>query len=77
MYTEIKPWELLCTQNAISIEKSTCELKYKRGCPVSPRTAHYLFNFFVLLYVRCICIVDMICQNVVFDFLLKCVLFIH
>ena len=29
MYTKIKPWELLCTQSVISIEKSTCELKFK------------------------------------------------
>ena len=29
MYTKIKPWELLCTQNVISIEKTTCEINVK------------------------------------------------
>ena len=33
MYTKIKPWELLCTQNVISIEKTTSELKCKI-CPI-------------------------------------------
>ena len=41
---------------------------------------HYLFHFFVLQCIRCllnIYTVDLICQNVVFDFLPNCVLFIH
>ena len=52
----------------------------ERGCPVSPRIAHCLINFFVLQCIRCqssICIVDMIGQNLVFVFLPNCVLFIH
>ena len=45
------------------------------GCPMSHRMTHYLFDFFVLQCIRCylsICIVDMACQNVAFDFLPKC-----
>ena len=76
LHVAISVCNLQWFQKISAIQLATVQRRF----PVSPRIAHSLINIFVLQCTRCylsICIVHMICQNVVFEFLLNCVLFVH